>query len=81
MVPGSTGVQSVVLHVGPSSGRLVCHQFQSQTSQVCVTGSGSKGLGSGRSKSIMGEPGCVCLSSGISSQPGGLQDGESRFSQ
>ena len=81
VVAGSTGVQSVVLQVGPSSGRLVCHQFQSQTSQVCVTGSGSKGLGSGHSKSIMGEPGCVCLSSGISSQPGGLQDGESRFSQ
>ena len=81
VVAGSTGVQSVVLQVGPSSGRLVCHQFQSQTPQVCFTGSGSKGLDSGRSKSIMGEPGCVCLSSGISSQPGGLQDGGSRFSQ
>ena len=81
VVAGSTGVQSVVLQVGPSSGRLVCHQFQSQTPQVCFTGSGSKGLGSGCSKSIMGEPGCVCLSAGISSQPGGLQDGGSRFSQ
>ena len=81
VVPRSTGVQSVVLQVGRSTGRLVCHQFQSQASQVCVTGSGSKGLGSGRSESIMGEPGCVCLSSGISSQPGGVQDGGSRFSQ
>ena len=81
VVSGSTGVWSVVLQVVPSSSRLVCHQFQSQTPQVCFSGSGSEGLGSGRPKSIMGEPGRVCLSSGISSQPGGLQDGGSRFSQ
>ena len=81
VVPRSAGVQSVVLQVGRSTGRLVCHQFQSQASQVCVAGSGSKSLGSGCSESVMGESGCVCFSSGISSQPGGFQDGGSGLSQ
>ena len=81
MVPGLAGVQSFVLQVGPSTGGLVCHQVQSQAPQVCVTGSGSKSLGSGRSESVMGESRRVCFSSGISSQPGGFQDGGSGLSQ
>ena len=48
VVPFSTGVQSVVLQMAPTTDRLVCNPVQSQAHSVCVTGTGSYSLGSGR---------------------------------
>ena len=81
VVPGSAGVQSVVLQVGPSTGGLVCHQVQSQASQVRVSSAGSGSLVSECSESSLGGSGCLCLSSGVSARPGGLQSGGSGLSQ
>ena len=41
VVPVSAGVQSLVLKMGPAAGGPICNPFQSQTSQICVTSSGS----------------------------------------
>ena len=41
VVPASTSIQSLVFKVGPTTVRPVCNPVQSQTSQVCVTGSDS----------------------------------------
>ena len=72
VVPISAGVQSFVLQMDPTTSRLVCNPVQSQTSSVCITGSGS--LGSRRPQSSMGKFGRVRLSSSLSSSPGGCQD-------
>ena len=64
-----------------SRGGSIYNPFQSQTSQVYVTGSGSDSLDSGCSQSFMGESGCVCLSSSIPTQPSNFQVDESRLSQ
>ena len=74
MVPVSAGVQSFVLQMGPGTSRLVCNLVQSQTSSVCITGTGSGSLGSRRPQSSMGEFGRVRLSSSLSGSPGGCQD-------
>ena len=68
VVPVSGGVQSVVVSMGPTTGRPFCDPVQSLTSKVCVSGSDS--LGSGCLESAMGKSGCVRLSPSLSAQPG-----------
>ena len=62
MVSVSTGVSSLVLQMGSPTTRPLCHPVQSQTSQFCVTGSGSDSVGCRRPQHIMGKSGCVRLS-------------------
>ena len=62
-----------------SSGGSVCHQIQQQTSAVRVYGTGSDSLEGGCIESSMGGVGGLCLSSGISPRPGGLQGGRPRL--
>ena len=81
VVSRSAGIQSVVLQLGSTSGGLVRHPLQFQDPQVCVSGSGSESLGSGRSESTLGRSGGVCLSPGLPAQPSGLQGGGSGLSQ
>ena len=81
VVPVSTGVQSLVLQLGPAADRSFWHPTQSQASQVCLSGSGLDSLGGGCSQPIMAQPGRVCLSSSLPSQSGHIQTGESGLSQ
>ena len=80
VVPFSAGVQSL-FELGPTTGRPVCNPVQSQTSQVCVTGTGSDSLGGRRPESVMGESGCLRVSSSLSAQPSDLQSDGSGLSQ
>ena len=73
MVPVPTSVQSLVLQLGPSTGRPLCHPVQPQTSQVCVTGSGSGSLGCGCPQHTMGESGCLRVSSSLIAQLSGVE--------
>ena len=73
VVPISAGVQSLVLQMGPATNRPFCNPVQSQTLQFCVTSTGSNSLGSRRSEPPMGKPGCLCLSTSLSIQPGSFQ--------
>ena len=77
MVPISTSVQSVVLLLGPSAGGPLCNEVQPQTSQVCLTGSGSSSLGGGCTQHSMGDSGCVRFSSGLSSESSCVKSSES----
>ena len=61
MVPSPRGVQSYMLPVAPATSGPVCHQVQQQTTTVCVTSSGSPGMGSGCTQPIMGNSGPICL--------------------
>ena len=81
VVPVSTGVQSLVLHLGPTTDRSFCHPIQSQASQVCLSGSGLDSLGGGCSQPVMEQPGRVCFSSSLPSQSGHIQTGEPGLSQ
>ena len=81
VVPVSTGVQSLVLQLGPASDRSFCHSIQSQASQVCLSSSGLDSLGGGCSQPNMEQPGRVRLSSSLPAQSGHIQTGESRLSQ
>ena len=81
VVPVSTGVQSVVLQVDPSRSGLVCNQIQSQTTQFCVTGSGSESLGGGRSEPFLGTAGRLCIPSSIPASPSSLKTKGSGLSQ
>ena len=65
VVPVSTGVQSLVLQLGPAADRSFCHPIQSQASQVCLSSSGFDSLGGGCSQSTMEQPGRVRLSSSL----------------
>ena len=60
--------------MGSTKGGSVCHPVQLQTSQVCLTGSGSDCLGCGHSESTLAGSGCVCLPSRRLPQPSNLQD-------
>ena len=62
-------------------GGLICDQIQSQTSQVCVTGSGPSGLESRCFESSMGGSGHLCLPSDYSSGTSGQQAVETKMSQ
>ena len=81
VVPISAGVQSLVFEMGPATGRPVCNPVQSQTSQICVTGTRSDSLGSRCPESAMEESGCLRLSSSLSAQPSDLQGDGSGLSQ
>ena len=81
VVPISAGVQSFVFQMGPIANRLVCNPVQSQTSSVCITGTGSDSLGSGRPQSPMGKFGRVCLSTSLPGSPGGGQNDRSGLSE
>ena len=67
VVPFSAGVQSFVLEMGPTTSRPLCNPVQSQTSQVCVSGSGSDCLGGRCLESALGESGCIRLSPSLCS--------------
>ena len=64
MVPSPRGFPSYRLPVAPATSGPVCHQIQQQTTTVCVTGSGSPGMGSGCTQSVMGRSGPICLPTG-----------------
>ena len=53
MVPSPRGFPSYMLPVAPTTSGPVCHQIQQQTATVCVTGSGSPGIGSGCTQPVM----------------------------
>ena len=73
MVPVPASVSSLVFQLGSPTTRPLCHPVQSQTSQVCVTGSGSDSLGCRRPQHIMGESGCVRFSPGFIAQSSGIE--------
>ena len=50
-----------MLPVASAPSGLVCHQVQQQTATVCVTGSRPPGMGSGRTQSVLGRSGPICL--------------------
>ena len=77
----STGVQSVVLQVGPASSGFVRNPVQSQTTQLCVTGAGSGGLGSGCPEFILGTTECVRFPSSLPTSTGGIKVTGSGLSQ
>ena len=81
VVPVSTGIQSLVLQLGPTADRSVCDPIQSQASQVCLSGSGLDSLGGGCSQPFMEQPGRVCFSSSIHSQSGRVETHGSGLSQ
>ena len=41
--------------------RVVCHEVQEQITSVCVTGTGSPGVSSGCSQSVMGGSIFICI--------------------
>ena len=61
MVPSPRGFPSYMLPVAPTTSGPVCHQIQQQTTTVCITGSGSPGIGSGCTQPVMGRYGPICL--------------------
>ena len=73
----SAGVQPFVFQMGPTTSRLVCNPVQSQASSVCITGTGSDSLGSGRPQSPMGK----FLSTNLPGSPGGGQNDRSGLSE
>ena len=81
VVPFSTGHQSLVLQMGPTTCRPVCNPVQPQTSQVCFTGTRPSSLGSGHPESVLGESERLCLSSNLFAQPGNLKGDGSRLLQ
>ena len=50
--------------VAPASNRPVCNEVQEQVTSVCVTSTGSLGLGSGCTQPAMRGSGCVCVPTG-----------------
>ena len=70
-LPG--GVQSLVLQVGKTSDRFVCHQVQQQTTQVRISGTGSGGLGRGCLESTLGDSRGVCFSCSVPPGQGFVQ--------
>ena len=80
-VPISAGVQSFVLQMGPTTDRSFCNPVQTQTSQICVTGIGSNIVGSRCLESPLGESGCVCLSTSVTTQQGSIQGDGTGLSQ
>ena len=81
VVPLSTGVQSVVLQVGPTTGGFVCDPVQPQATKLCVTGAGSGSLGSRRPEFILGASEHLHLPSSRPASPGNLKVTGSGLSQ
>ena len=65
MVSSSGGIRSPVSNMATSPGRHVYNQVQLQTDKVRVSSTRPQCLGSGRTNSLLGEPGLVCLSPSV----------------
>ena len=59
--------------LAPSPSGHVCNKVQLQTSPIHVSSAGPQCVGSGRSNSLLGEPGHVCLSPSVVTGQGGQQ--------
>ena len=81
MVPPPGGLRPDLQEMAQAGSRPFCDQVQSQTSQVCVPGSGSVSLESGCSKRPLAKSGRIYLSPGGSSREGGLEVDGSRIPQ
>ena len=81
VVPPAESLRPPMCQVAHSSCRPVCHKVQSQTTQVCVSSARSTGMEGRCSQPELGESGCLCIPSCISSGQGRLQDHRSRSSQ
>ena len=73
MVPPAGSLRPDLQKMAQAGGGPICDQVQSQTSQVCVPGSGSASLEGGCSQRSLARSGCLCFSSGGSPREGGLQ--------
>ena len=73
MVPPAGSLRPDLQKMAQTGGGPICDQVQSQTSQICVPGSGSSSLESGCSKRSLARSGCLCFSPGGSPREGGLQ--------
>ena len=62
MVPPSGSIRGHMPQVALSSNRPICHQFQQQTTSVCVANARPSGHSCGRTQPAMGGSGCICLS-------------------
>ena len=62
MVPPSGGIRGHMPQVALPPNRPICHQFQQQTTSVCVPNARPSGHGSGRTQPALGGSGCICLS-------------------
>ena len=81
MVPPTGSLRPDLQKMAQAGGGPICDQVQSQTSQICVPGSGSTSLESGCSKRSLARSGCLCVSPGGSPREGGLQVDGSRIPQ
>ena len=81
MVPPAGSLRPDLQKMAQTGGGPICDQVQSQTSQICVPGSGSTSLESGCSKRSLAKSGCLCFSPGGSPREGGLQVDGSRIPQ
>ena len=81
VVSPTRGIRPTLPEVAHTKGGLICNQIQSQTSQVCVTGSGPFGLESRCFESSMGGSGRLCLSSDCNSGTSGHQAVGPKMSQ
>ena len=81
MVPPAGSLRQDLQKMAQAGGGPICDQVQSQTSQVCVPGSGSASLESGCSQRSLARSGCLCFSPGGSPREGGLQVDGSRIPQ
>ena len=73
MVPSSGGFQPSGSDLAPSPSGHVCNKIQLQTNPIHVSSAGSQCVGSGRSDSLLGEPGHVYLSPSGFARQGGQQ--------
>ena len=81
VVSPTGGVRPLMYKVAHAPGLSFCHQVQSQTSQICVSSTGSAGLAGGCSQHKLGGARCLCLPSSISSVQAGHQDSRSGISK
>ena len=73
MVPSSGGFQPSGSDLAPSPSGHVCNKVQLQTSPIRVSSAEPQCVGSGRSNSLLGEPGHVCISPSVVTGQGGQQ--------
>ena len=81
MVPPARSLRPDLQKMAQAGGGPICDQVQSQTSQVCVPGSGSASLESGCPQRSLARSGCLCFSPGGPPGEGGLQVDGSRIPQ
>ena len=73
MIPSSGSFQPSDSDLAPTPSGHVCNKVQLQTSPTRVSSAGPQGMGGGRSNSLLGEPGHVCLSPSVVTGQGGRQ--------